>query len=359
MHMADALLSPAVGGIMWAVSAGTIALGSAQLRREHDDRQAPLMGVLGAFLFAAQMINFSIPGTGSSGHLGGGLLLAVLLGPSASFLTIASVLVVQALFFADGGLLALGCNIFNLGVIPSFLVYPFLYRALSKGEMSKGDRHLAEPVPGGAPGKLRENAAVMISALVAMQLGSLAVVLETGLSGISSLPLERFLLLMQPIHLAIGAVEGAVTVAILSFVRKARPELLRRAPDNAGRSRFAVLLAFLVIALVTGGFLSQLASKNPDGLEWSFAKAGGKVAAPGAGEGVHGLLAHLQEKSAWFPDYAVKRAAPRPLPSGAGDLPDAASAVPGVVGTILTLALVCVAGALLKRGKERVETPDA
>ena len=360
MHMADALLSPAVGGTMWAVSAGTIALGSARLRREQDDRQAPLMGVLGAFLFAAQMINFSIPGTGSSGHLSGGLLLAVLLGPSASFLTLASVLLVQALFFADGGLLALGCNIFNLGVIPSFLVYPFLYRVLSKGGISKGDRHLAEPVPGGAPGRLRETAAVMIATLVAMQLGSLAVVLETGLSGISSLPLERFLLLMQPIHLAIGAVEGAVTVAILSFVRKARPELLQRAPaDNAGRSRFPVVLAFLVLALVTGGFLSQLASNKPDGLEWSLSKAGRNAAAPAAGEGVHGLLAHLQEKSAWFPDYAVKGAASRPLPSAAVDLPASASAVPGIIGTVLTLALVCVAGALLKRGKQRADIPDA
>uniref|UniRef100_C6E866 Cobalamin (Vitamin B12) biosynthesis CbiM protein n=1 Tax=Geobacter sp. (strain M21) TaxID=443144 RepID=C6E866_GEOSM len=355
MHMADALLSPAVGGTMWAVSAGTIALSSARLRREQDDRQAPLMGVLGAFLFAAQMINFSIPGTGSSGHLSGGLLLAVLLGPSASFLTLASVLVVQALFFADGGLLALGCNIFNLGVIPSFLVYPFLYRILSKG-----DRHLAEPVPGGTPGNLRETAAVMVATLVAMQLGSLAVVLETGFSGISSLPLERFLLLMQPIHLAIGAVEGAVTVAILSFVRKARPELLQRdQAGNVGRSRFAVLLAFLVLTLVTGGLLSPLASKNPDGLEWSLSKVGGDAVVPGAGEGMHGLLAHLQEKSAWFPDYVVKRAAPRPLPNGAVDLPAAASAVPGVVGTLLTLALICVAGALLKRGKQRADIPDA
>ena len=99
MHMADALLSPVVGGTMWAVSAGAIACCSAKLRKELDDRNVPLMGVLGAFIFAAQMINFTIPVTGSSGHLGGGLLLAILLGPHAAFLTIASVLVVQALFF--------------------------------------------------------------------------------------------------------------------------------------------------------------------------------------------------------------------------------------------------------------------
>ena len=117
MHMADALISPAVGGAMWAVSAAAVAWCSKKVKEDLDERKVPLMGVLGAFVFAAMMINFTIPGTGSSGHLGGGLLLAVLLGPHAAFLVIASILVVQALFFADGGLLALGCNIFNLGFI--------------------------------------------------------------------------------------------------------------------------------------------------------------------------------------------------------------------------------------------------
>ena len=131
MHMADALLSPAVGGTMWGVAAGTIAYSSMKVKKELDDRKVPLMGVLGAFIFAAQMINFTIPATGSSGHLGGGLLLAILLGPYAAFLTIASVLVVQSLFFADGGILALGCNIFNLGFFPAFIAYPFIYRKIA------------------------------------------------------------------------------------------------------------------------------------------------------------------------------------------------------------------------------------
>src|SRR5512138_2825349 len=131
MHMADALLSPAVGGAMWAASAGTIAYCAKKVRAELDDSKVPLMGVLGAFIFAAQMINFSIPATGSSGHLGRGLLLAILLGPCAAFLTIASVLVIQALFFADGGLLALGCNIFNMGFFPAFITYPFIYKKIA------------------------------------------------------------------------------------------------------------------------------------------------------------------------------------------------------------------------------------
>ena len=162
MHMADALLSPAVGGTMWAATAVTVAYCSRRLRQEADDRRVPLMGVLGAFVFAAQMINFTIPGTGSSGHLGGGLLLAILLGPHAAFLVMASVLIVQALFFADGGLLALGCNIFNLGFFPAFVGYP-LYRRLA----------------GEAPGTARATVAAVLAAVVSLQLGAFAVVLQT------------------------------------------------------------------------------------------------------------------------------------------------------------------------------------
>jgi len=124
MHMADALISPAVGGTMWAATAGLTYYSARKLKQEMDDRQLPLMGVLGAFVFAAQMINFTIPATGSSGHLVGAIILSILLGPYAAFLTLASVVTVQALFFADGGLLALGCNIFNMGFLPVSLRTP-------------------------------------------------------------------------------------------------------------------------------------------------------------------------------------------------------------------------------------------
>jgi cobalt/nickel transport system permease protein len=107
MHMADALLSPPVGAVFWVVSAGFIGYAAKKISAENDVAKTPLMGVMGAFIFAAQMINFAIPGTGSSGHIGGGLLLTVLLGPWRAFITLASVLVIQCLFFADGGLLAL------------------------------------------------------------------------------------------------------------------------------------------------------------------------------------------------------------------------------------------------------------
>ena len=332
--MADALLSPAVGGGMWALSAGAIAAASARLRRKGDDRLPPLMGVLGGFLFAAQMINFSIPGTGSSGHLAGGLLLAVLLGPSAAFLAVASVLVVQAFFFADGGLLALGCNIFNMGLVPAFVVYPFVYRKLV-GEVSGGRR---------------EALATMLSALLAVELGAFCVVLETAASGVSQLPVEKFLLLMLPIHLAIGLVEGMVTLAVVSFVRKARPELFAAAASPARRGALRpVLLGVCACALLVAGGLSHFASRNPDGLEWSVAKASAGAAA--TRQGVPSAFEALQARIAWFPEYALpgKNGA-----VGAADSGRAASGtgLSGVIGTLITLLAVAAAAFLLRKGRK-------
>ena len=103
------------------------------------------MGVPGAFIFAAQMINFTIPATGSSGHLGGGMILAILLGPYAAFLMIASAITVQSFFFADGGLLALGCNIINLGGFPCFIAYPLIYKKLAGARPSQRAYRRGEP----------------------------------------------------------------------------------------------------------------------------------------------------------------------------------------------------------------------
>jgi cobalt/nickel transport system permease protein len=329
MHMVDALLSPAVGLTMWVVSARAIAHSSAKIRREPDDGIVPLMGVLGAFLFAAQMVNFSIPATGSSGHLGGGLLLTILLGPYAAFLTVASVLVVQALFFADGGLLALGCNIFNIGFIPAFIVYPVIYKRIT----------------GGDPTPKRRMLATMVSAIVGLQLSPLSVVLETLFSGISALPFSTFVLLMQPIHLAIGVVEGLVTVAVVCFVHKARPEILRDAPDTrpiANRPLRGVLLAFLLAALFTGGLVSWFASNDPDGLEWAIARATGTAELKGPVHGVHAALSALQKKVVYMPDYAFNEPADTKLSRELG------TSVAGVIGGMAALSIVFLIGFLLK-----------
>ena len=126
MHMADALVAPAVAATMYVCSGGAAGFSVKKVRLESDPKKIPVMGVMGAFVFAAQMINFTIPGTGSSGHLCGGMMLTALLGPYAAFLTMIGVLLIQCLLFADGGLLALGCNIWNMAFYGCFLGY-FLF----------------------------------------------------------------------------------------------------------------------------------------------------------------------------------------------------------------------------------------
>lgn len=258
--MADALISPAVGGTMWLAAAGLIGYSSRKVSQEADDRKVPLMGVLAAFIFAAQMINFAIPGTGSSGHLGGGMILAILLGPYAAFLAMASVLIVQALFFADGGLLALGCNMFNLGFFPCFIAYPLIYRRIA----------------GAHPTQAKIFLGTVLAAVVGLQLGALSVVLQTFFSGISELPFRTFLLFMQPIHLAIGIMEGALTAAVVTFVWKARPEILGVSIRPSCLSMEKILIIFLAAAIVIGGVLSRFASTQPDGLEWAIEKTSQK-----------------------------------------------------------------------------------
>ncbi|MCJ7596798.1 MAG: energy-coupling factor ABC transporter permease [Desulfobacterales bacterium] len=342
MHMADALLSPAVGAAMWVASGGLMAYSSRKVKKELDERKIPLMGVVGAFVFAAQMINFTIPGTGSSGHLGGGMMLAILLGPHAGFLTIASVLTVQALFFADGGLLALGANIFNLGFFPCIITYPLIYKKVSGEGLSKG----------------RILAGALAAAVVGLQLGAFGVVLETLFSGITELPFITFLLLMQPIHLAIGIVEGLVTSAVVVFVWRARPEILEMARANrpiGNLSLRKLLGGLLAAAVLTGGGLSWFASAYPDGLEWSMFRISGKEEVRAPDPGIHATLGRVQEKTALLPGYGFKD----PKASGAEEeetwsAVDPGRSVSGLVGGALTLALSILIGLILKKRRRTV-----
>jgi cobalt/nickel transport system permease protein len=344
MHMADALLSPAVGTTLWAGTAAVIGYASKKLKREIDDRTIPLMGVLGAFIFAAQMINFTIPGTGSSGHLAGGMILAIILGPYAAFLVIASVITVQALFFADGGLLALGCNIWNMGFYACFLAYPFIYKPLI-GDSQKPGRILV---------------ASLVSAIVALQLGAFSVVLETLLSGKSELPFRAFLMLMQPIHLAIGIVEGFVTAGIINYVRSARPELLESMaasqPLGTSISLRKIMVTFVVLAVVAGGALSWFASTHPDGLEWSIEKVIGEGELPEQERGIAPVLKGIQEKTAFLPDYGFKPAGNEPKKENAAPAwpgIEAGTSAAGIIGGAIVLGLILLIGAGIRSSRGR------
>ncbi len=336
MHLADALVSPGVGGAFWAVTAASTAVSSRAVARRAEAGATPLMGMAGAFVFAAQMVNFAIPGTGSSGHLGGGLLLAVLLGPDAAIVVMASVLLVQALFFADGGLLAFGCNVFNLGLLPAFVAYPFVFR----------------PLAGPAPGPRRLLLASVAAAVVGLELGALGVACQALLSAVTPLPPRAFLLALLPVHVPIGVVEGVVTAAVLTFVRRARPGLLssdggRPGAVETGRraSDRPVVAGLLLLAVLAAGVLSLVASKRPDGLEWSVARAARGT--PAAEHGPDGWLAALQKRLAILPDYEL------PASAGGGGTPLA-----GLAGAAVTLALVAGAATLLRRrGARRAGPP--
>jgi len=329
MHMADALLSPVVGLTMAAVTGCAVAYSVKKIKKDEsfDEKKIPIMAVSGAFVFAAQMINFTIPGTGASGHIGGGILLAALLGPFPALLTIAAVLIIQCLFFADGGLLALGANIFNMGVITAFLAYPLIYKPIVSRGLTRG----------------RITIAAMAAVVIGLQVGAFGVVLETVASGVTELPLSVFLLLMQPIHLAIGIVEGLVTAAVLVFIHGMRPEILEGPLENKSMGATSIKKVIIVMVLLTGlvgGILSLFASSFPDGLEWAIGKVAGTSELSASGT-AYSISENIQGMLAFMPDYAFKT-------NG-----ESGTAVAGIVGGILTLVLAGITGFSISKIKKR------
>ena len=336
MHMADALVSPAVAVTMYAASAAAAGVSLVQLHKEEAvapelaKKKLPTMAVMSALVFAGQMINYTIPGTGSSGHLCGGMLLSAILGPWAGFLSMIVILAIQALFFADGGLLALGANVWNMAFYGCFVGYFLIYRPLMQGRLLAGK------------GRTKLVLASVLGCVVTLQLGALSVVVETSLSGITALPFGAFAALMQPIHLAIGLVEGGITAAVLLFVYQTRPELLQCASAGAKNrcSRRATLAILAAAALVIGGGLSLLASANPDGLEWSLfgneeagysANMGLDEEAYGAESAAAEKAAAVQEKTSLLPDYNFD-----------GSDSAAGTSVSGLVGCALVAALAAI-----------------
>ncbi len=251
MHIPDGFLSVLVSVILWLLAVAAIGYALRQVNRELGERQVPLMGVLAACIFAGQMLNFSVTG-GTSGHLMGAAVATILLGPWAAIVVMTAVVSIQALIFQDGGLLALGANLFNMGVIGVAVSY-FAYHTLRR---LTGDRPWGVIVSG------------FVAGWLSIFIASLAVALQLALSGTS--PANVAVIAMGGIHALIGIGEGLITAGALAFLLATRRDLVAAGAANGaanhGTSR-AVWLGGLAIAALLA-VLAPLASAHPDGLEW-------------------------------------------------------------------------------------------
>lgn len=215
MHVPDGFLNAPVLALTWLISIGLIALALNRVQAEYQDRAVPLMGVCAAFVFAAQMINFPIPG-GTSGHLLGGTLAGALLGPWAGSLVMAVVFIVQGVVFQDGGITAMGANIFNMGLIGTFGGY-YLLRTI---RYVIGRDKLSGMIAGTA-----------VAAWLSVVAASIFCALELAISG--TVPLNVALGAMVGWHMLIGIGEALITVATVTFIWRTRPDLLYRSPRRA------------------------------------------------------------------------------------------------------------------------------
>lgn len=295
MHIESALLSLPLAASAWAASAGSASL----LRRPPSDQTPPVkkIALFSALVFAAQMANVAIPGTGSSGHFVGGVLLALALGPFYGLLAMAAVLAVQSLFFFDGGLLAYGANVLNMGVIPATLVAWALKRGLPQA-------------------KAPRLAAIAGLSLAGILLGAFSTTALAAASGPARLGFTAMAAYMLPIHAVIGLGEAALSVLLLEALGQTRAE--------AGRQSAWKPALALVAAAALG--LSALASTQPDGLNWALAHLRFQAAPNGH---VAVLFERVQTAT------AVLKGIPAPLA--------------GLLGSLLSAALAAAAGKALLR----------
>ena len=243
MHIPDGFLSLVMSLVFWAITIITVGIAISKTNKSLGEKQVPLMGVMAAFIFAAQMLNFPVAG-GTSGHFLGGALAAMVLGPWAGILVMTAVIAVQGLLFQDGGLLVMGANIFNMGLLTAMIGFG-LYRSVI-GRI-KGVRLAVAGV------------AAWLSTVTA----SLVASLQLWLSGTSQL--QIVLPAMLGVHVLIGLGEAIITVAALAFIEQTRPDLLSK-EATAAKGGSGWVYAGIAISLLAV-LLSPLASADPDGLE--------------------------------------------------------------------------------------------
>jgi cobalt/nickel transport system permease protein len=319
--MANELISVPVAGGTIVLAAGGMGWICRKVRQEIASEKVALMGVLGAFVFAAQMVNFQLPMMpGTSGHIIGAVFLAILLGPHLGVIVLSSVVIIQCLLFQDGGLLAIGCNIINIAIVPSYVGY-FVYRAIA------GDRL----------NRKRVFIAAVTACIFAAQAGSLLVVFEATVSKILLVPAGTFLATMAGVHLLVGIMEGLITTAVLSYLTVVRPDLITGMTGQGVFSRKTAIVSLVVITVFTAAGFSLLASSKPDGLEWSYLErpdqADFKPSVVNEDQRIQ-AADEFQSKIAIMPDYSARGASEK-HPAGAGW-----TSLAGIVGSSLCMGVL-------------------
>lgn len=300
LHIPDGFLSTAVSLLCWLATVIMLTVAVRKAQADYDERLIPLAGVLAAFIFAAQMINFPVAG-GTSGHLIGAALAFIVLGPWLGLLVMTAVISLQALLFQDGGFIVMGANILVMGIVPGFIGYAAFRLAANRGHSIK-------------------LAFAGVGAWLSVVAASLVTALLLAFSGTASLNLV--VPLMVGIHMLIGVGEALVTVAALAFIMRSRPELLDESVATPG-GRW--VLGGLGIALLVV-LLAPYASSSPDGLEWV------------AGQQAF-LNQALDAPFQLLPDYTIP---------GLGET-GLSTIVAGVVGVLLVVSIVLGIGRLLRR----------
>ncbi len=337
MHMANELLSVPVAAGTLAAAGAALGLVCRAVRRAVTSEKLALMGVLGAFVFAGQMVNFQLPAMpGTSGHMVGTVLLAIVLGPHLAVIAVSSVVIIQCLIFQDGGLLALGCNIINMALVPGYLGY-FLYRTVTMGPASS----------------LRIYIGAMLACILAIEVGAILVPVETALAGVLVVPFSTFLVTMVGVHFLVGFIEGLITVAVLGYLQQVKPDLVVDSlPGKVRLSTRGVLATLAAFTVLIGAGLSLLASDLPDGLEWSYAERPDEpdfkpvVSNPDARVAA---VDDFQSKYSPMPDYSRRGSRLGEPLQDRSDVGHGWTSLAGVLGSVVTMALVWLAGRLLMR----------
>jgi cobalt/nickel transport system permease protein len=340
MHMANELLSVPVAVGTMTLAAGGLGFVCRKVKAGITTERRAVMGIMGAFVFAAQMINIQLPAMpGTSAHMIGAVLLAILLGPHAGALVMSSVIIVQCLIFQDGGLLALGCNLLNMALLPSYLGFA-VYRMIAQNSASP--RRLA--------------LGTMAATFVTVEMVAILIPVQAQLSGVLAVPFPVFLMTMLAVHLLVGLMEGLLTIAVLQYLRQLRPGL--SVMPLPGRQRFslkATLGTLALLAVLIAGGLSLVASDLPDGLEWAYAHRPDQPefqAMTGKAHQSAESVDDLQAKLAPIPNYTRRG---KPLGQKNTEPLVAASAwtsFAGVTGSLLTMGLVWFVSIIIRKKKQ-------